>query len=195
MFTLTERAEGATASSGVADLLLLPPVARHVLTSRPIEEVVMMRDEMANLAWAVEYSYEGGTGTARQRAEQQERKEASAPPPADATLTYRLGTEAPSYWFPLVPERRAGDLRLVLSRMADQDPSARPMGRFLTLGGPSIADREIPREGLRLQRERVLTRWSDGTAHLWSRRLKRVERGEGSSGLRFDAADVPQKGM
>lgn len=191
MFTLTERDPGEPGTAGLSDLLLLPPVARHVLTGKPVEEVLLLRDEMADLAWAVEQSYEGGTGAGLPRAEQEERPEPPPPPPAGAVLRYQLGTEVPSYWFPLVPQRSAGDLRLVLQRMANQDLSVRPRGRFLTLGGPSIADGEVPREGLRLHRERVLSRWSDGTALLWSRRLRRVGRGEGSSGLRFDTAITP----
>lgn len=192
MFTLTERAEGAPEANDVSDLLFLPPVARHVLTGTPVEEVLLLRDEMANLAWAVERSYEGGTGAALPRAEQEPRREPPAPPSAGAVPAYRLGTGVPSFWFPLVPERGGGDLRLRLSRMADQDASVHPRGRFLTLGGPTIADGEVPREGLRLSRERVLARWSDGSTLAWVRRLRRIGRGEGSSGLRFDAVVTPE---
>jgi hypothetical protein len=68
--------------------------------------VLLLRDEMADLAWAVEQSYEGGIGAGLPRAEQQERPEPPPPPPAGAVLRYQLGTEVPSYWFPLVPHGR-----------------------------------------------------------------------------------------
>jgi hypothetical protein len=135
-------------------------------------------------------------GTALRRAEQERRHEPPAPPSAGAVPTCRLGTSVPSFWFPLVPERSGGDMRLRLSRIDDQDPSVRPRGRFLALGGPTIADGDVPCEGLRLSRERVLARWSDGSTLAWARRLKRVGRGEGSSGLRFDVItpeELPQQ--
>ena len=36
------------------DLFFLPPALLKCLESRPIEEVLFLRDEMANLAWAIE---------------------------------------------------------------------------------------------------------------------------------------------
>lgn len=185
MFTLTEQAPGRPAS-GVGDLFFVPPTAHHVATSKPLEEVLLLRDEMADLAWAVELAYEGGAGTPLLRAEQEPRPEAAQPPPAGAPLHYFLGTSVPSYWFPLLPQRVGGDLRLRLDRMANQDASVSPRGRFLEVDGRTFADGEVPREGRRLLRERTLARWSDGSTSLWSRRLGRVGRGEGSSGLRFD---------
>ena len=44
----------------------------------------------------------------------------------------------------------------------------------------------IAREGVILERQMQLTRWTDGSYHLWMGRRKRVGRGEGSSGLRYD---------
>jgi hypothetical protein len=34
-----------------------------------------------------------------------------------------------------------------------------------------------------------VTRWQDGSTHLWIGRRKKIGTGEGSSGLRFDALD------
>jgi hypothetical protein len=186
MFTLTAQAPGRPAD-GVSDLFFLPPIARHVLTGDPVEEVLLLRDEMADMAWAVEHSYEGGTGSAIRRAEQEPRAAApTGPPPSAAPLRYLLGSTVPAYWFPLVPERAGGDVRLRLERMGNQDASDTPRGRLLAVDGRTFADAEIPREGRRLIREHVLARWSNGGTTHWSRRLNRVGRGEGSSGLRFD---------
>ena len=38
----------------------------------------------------------------------------------------------------------------------------------------------------------ALARWTDGGTLAWSRRLRRVGRGEGSSGLRFDVAELDE---
>ena len=52
----------------------------------------------------------------------------------------------------------------------------------------SIFEEEIPREGIRVTRNYQLTRWQDGSTHLWIGRRKVVGSGEGSSGLQFDMA-------
>ena len=55
----------AHAGSGAAPpLLFLPPVVAGALDGEPIEEVQLLRDEMANLAWAVERVVEGADGQA-----------------------------------------------------------------------------------------------------------------------------------
>jgi len=55
--------------------------------------------------------------------------------------------------------------------------------------GLSLFEEEIPREGIRVTRSYQLTRWHDGSTHLWIGRRKRVGSGEGSSGLRFDTLE------
>jgi hypothetical protein len=191
MFTLSERDAG-TPGGGVSDLLFLPPVSNQVITGEPIEEVMFLRDEMANLAWAVERRYEGETGSAVERIEEMTRTLPElAAPDAESPLRYILGTTVPPYWFPLVPQALAGGgLGLQLEQMAYRDVSEIPRGRFLDLGGPPVADAEVPREGTRLTGDYLLTRWTNGDPLLWARRVRRVGRGEGSSGIRFEAAEV-----
>jgi hypothetical protein len=190
MFTLAQR---GPATSGPADLLFLPPVAGPILGSELVEDVLLLRDEMANLAWAVERTYEGESGGANNRAEAAIRESPAVPPRAgEGGLRYQLGTSVPHNWFPLVPLLVGGQLRLDLQRMADQltNPQATPRGHFLNLVGPPIHEEEVPREGARLSRDYVMTRWTNGATLLWSRRRKRVGRGEGSSGLRFDVTEL-----
>jgi hypothetical protein len=191
MFTLSERDPAAAASSGVSELFFLPPAANQPITSEAVEEVYLLRDEMANLAWAVERRYEGETGAAVERIEETTRAlPERTTPGAGATLRYLLGTTVPVHWFPLVPEAQNGDLRFRLERMANHDASVKPRGRFLELGGPTIPDREVPREGTQLLRDYALVRWTNGATLAWARRIRRVGRGEGSSGLRFDVAEL-----
>jgi hypothetical protein len=52
--------------------------------------------------------------------------------------------------------------------------------------GFAIFEEEIPREGIRVTRTYQYARWLDGSSRLWIGRRKRIGRGEGSSGLRFD---------
>jgi hypothetical protein len=191
MFTLSESDPAASGASTRSELLFIPPVASQAITSEPIEDVLLLRDEMANLAWGVEKRYEGDSGAAIERIEQMTRAMPERPVPGEEAIArYVLGTSVPPYWFPLVPTSLNRGLGLKLERMANQDASVKPHGRFLEVGGPVIPDAEVPREGTRLIRDHLLTRWSNGEPLLWSRRVRRVGRGEGSSGLRFDVVDL-----
>jgi hypothetical protein len=192
MFTLNER-DPTTMAVDVSELFFLPPVASQMITSEPVEEVLLLRDEMANLAWAVERRYEGETGSAVERVEEMTRAmpEHQTPGP-DATLRYTLGTTVPDYWFPLVPEASTGDVRLRLEQMANREANVDPRGRFLVLGSPPIPDADVPREGTRLIRDYALARWTNGATYVWARRVRGVGRGEGSSGLRFDVAELDE---
>ena len=180
MFTL-----GTTGT--VVDMLLLAPGAAERLEGQPLEEVRLMRDEMSNLAWAVEYCVEGEAGGSVSRVEEDARlaPEAAAVPPAGTPLRYRLGTSVPRHWFPLVPVNTdAGDLTLEVRRMGDAGPP--PRGRLLPPLGRRFDERELPREGLRIMRRAASARWVGGQSIAFVRRERRVGRGEGSSGLHFD---------
>ena len=179
MFTPT-----LTDGSGVADVFVLPAAAIHTLSSLPLEEVHLLRDEMANLAWAVEAVVEGDDGPAR-RAERPLPEQPS--PPETGPLRYRLGSTVPPYWYPLVPVRTAaGDVpELVVERMSYSNEV--PAGLLLRIG-LAVDDDRIPREGRKVVREHVLTRWTDGTPWAWTRRRATIGRGPGSSGLTFDDA-------
>lgn len=146
----------------------------------------LLRDEIANLAWAVEAVVEGEAGPVRRTEPRPEQPD----PPETGPLT-TFGSAVPPNWYPLVPRRTAtGDVpELVLQEMADTDEH--PLG---TLARPGIAidDDRIPREGRRLQREPVLARWTDGTTLHWTRRRATVGRGGHSSGLTFDQVKPSQ---
>jgi hypothetical protein len=53
-----------------------------------------------------------------------------------------------------------------------------------------IAEEEIPRDGAVVTRSFQYARWFGGRSYLWLGRAKRTGRGEGSSGLRYDSADL-----
>ena len=68
------------------------------------------------------------------------------------------------------------------------------LGRFLETNY-ILNESEIPRTGVRLTRAYQYTRWTDGSTHLWVGRRKRPGRGEGSSGLRFDAVELDNNSL
>lgn len=188
MFTL----QGDRADTTKADWFFLPPVLATNIHSAPLEEVLFLRDEMANLAWAVERVVESVSGRSLNRFEQRRRSQPDSPAaPSSDTLTYQLATEPPDYWFPLLPVRQSDghSIRLQRGRMLRRLGTTEPdfEGQILTPGRPlSLFEEEIPRNGARVTRAYQCTRWLDGSTHLWIGRSKRSGQGEGSSVLRFD---------
>jgi hypothetical protein len=177
------------------NLFFLPPALVKSLEGRPIEEVLFLRDEMANMSWGVERVIESASEQQLNRFEQQLNGAASQPPPPSAPVktVYKLATEVPDYWVPLVPVKRNTGLRLERAKLLKLDGNEEFIeahGSILNSGDSQrldIFEEEIPREGIRVTRRYQLARWHDGSTHLWIGRRKRVGSGEGSSGLRFDS--------
>ncbi|MET9388037.1 hypothetical protein ABZY09_45405 [Streptomyces sp. NPDC002928] len=173
-----------TAAGGRRTGLFVPPVTAGTLEGEPLEEVLFARDEGANLAWAVERRVPTPQGSTLDRTRTRTDPE-PAPEHVDMP-TYRLRTDVPAHWLPLVPvEPRPGSYRFRLSHL----DGARSLGRLLTPETPTPYDlfaEEVPREGLTLTRTHQYTRTSDGRGVLWTARRTRPGRGESSSGLRFD---------
>jgi hypothetical protein len=198
MFSLTAQGDGAQADD---DLLFVPAALPPSLHSEPLEEVLLLRDEVANLAWAIERRVQEAGGRSLDRFEQYQRARAAAPPPPPAPdngqLHYRLATTVPDHWIPLVPTRQAPDdpdVRLVRGRVLRQGSatpvSPAPLGRLLEPGRPlRLFEEEVTRVGARITRSRQYVRWTDGSSHLWIGRQKGAGRGEGASGLRYDAVE------
>jgi hypothetical protein len=165
----------------------------------PIEDVLFFRDEMANMAWAVERVVQGATGRAVNRHDEYSElvlAAAAADGAAPAgTLSYELASSVPDHWIPLVPVQIDDKRSIRLRRAAMLDPDGRPQfnrakGRILTPQPGrqfDLFEEEVPREGVRVTRNYQYTRWLDGTTHLWVGRRKDIGRGEGSSELRFDS--------
>ncbi len=183
-----------------SNLFFLPPSLLKSLESRPIEEVLFLRDEMANLAWGIERVVESPADKPLNRFEayldQKRRREAESPSPpssASGALAYRLTSEIPDYWVPLMPVRTNKGLRLRRGAMLSTDGAPKPVHGLGSILEPahelSLFEEEVPREGIRVTRSYQFTRWIDGSSHFWVGRRKGVGSGEGSSGLRFDSLD------
>jgi hypothetical protein len=186
---------GSSATKPAANLFFLPPALVKSLEGRPIEEVLFLRDEMANMSWAVERVIESASERQLNRFEQQRNGASQLPAAQSAPVKsiYKLATETPDYWVPLVPVKRNSGLRLERARLLKLDGKeefVEAHGSILNSGDTrrlDIFEEEIPREGIRVTRSYQLARWHDGSTHLWIGRRKRVGSGEGSSGLRFDS--------
>ena len=193
--------------------LYIPPTASSLQQSPALEEVHFIRDEMANMVWAVEKTVPDGLGdgmegqNAALRTEEWLRQLASTPaqmPSAtqqnEAALQYVLGTTVPPHWIPFIPFRPDATkvAEIVLRRAAmprlinGQTPTRiRPRTQILrnangTVGTYDIQEEEIPVMGLTVQSVWRRARWFGGQTFTWLAREKSLGRHLESSGLRFD---------
>ena len=174
--------------SGTLPGLFVPPSTRGTLEGRALEDVLFVRDESANMAWAIEATVQGEGGDPRNRRDEAQLPVDSADPKAPAQLQYRLASAVPAYWIPLVPvpkpDRRGGFV-LRKGTLGDTDAS---MGRVLDPTPFTLQEEEVPKEGVRVRRVPALLRTTDGRRVCWIARRVSVGVGEGSSGLAFDSA-------
>ncbi|MGW0884583.1 hypothetical protein [Streptomyces sp. NPDC002671] len=168
-----------------------------------IEEVVFIRDEMANLAWAVERIVQSASGRGRRRGDENPADDGPSADAAPGALAYQLMTAVPPHWIPLIPLREgAAAMRFrrgqVPSFTADghRRPQISAIGRILEPETRPVyfADEEIPRSGVTVSRTPVAARGPDGAVLRWTARRVHVGRGEASSRVSFDVARPPQGG-
>lgn len=188
---------------GRAPLLFLPATVETTEAGRPLEDVRFLRDELANVAWAVENRVESRAGNPVDVA-------ARGPRPRPATedrgdgddWLLTLSTPVPNHWVPLLPVRLVDDPAQPADRAQIMFQRGRvPMpggsgGTSGALGEILVPDRrllihedEIPNAGLRVVRRFQSARSADGRLHTWIGRRKGPGRGEGHSGLEFDRLD------
>jgi hypothetical protein len=205
---------------GTADRrLFIPPSIGKSLEGEPIETVNFLRDEMANMVWAVESKIPdelGGGMDGQDAATQlsrylQNRAALTTPAPVTedrALLHYRLANTVPENWIPFIPVHAPDSNREIqlqrgtMLRLITGEPPTpvEPRGDILR---PSQEDRslyyiyeeEVPRAGALVMRSFQRARWWDGSTHIWLGRRKQTGRGEGTSGLKFDQviADAPNR--
>jgi hypothetical protein len=185
----------AVSGDAAPHALLMPPgLARHN-AGDPIERVLLVRDEAANMAWAVERIVQAPSGTP---VDISSMPVGAAPPPeAPASMPrYELGTAIPDGYVPFVPspatpggEQRR--MRRAALLGADGVPElVVPRARMLVSEVPMFEE-EFPREGTELELRYRLARWADGSTHLWLARRKRVGALARASGLTFDVVVDP----
>ncbi|MEN0068598.1 MAG: hypothetical protein AAGA48_41155 [Myxococcota bacterium] len=181
-------------ASGRAPWLMLVPTVDAVTAAAPLERVTFRRDEMANLAWGIERTIETWTGRPVERGNDITTGEG---PSASDEWTYRLATEVPDHWLPLVPVLRQypktklpDEMFLRRGRIAvvgGQSPQ--PRGRILEPEGPFyLYEEEIPYGGVTVSRRYEMARGRDGEVYVWVGRRKLPADGPlPRTPLRFDA--------
>ena len=196
----------SSALKTVANRFFLPPTLSRTLDSAPLEDVLFMRDEMANLAWAIERTVENPI---EQPAQRYNTGESAAPAPAPVSVEsprYLLSSEVPFNWIPLLPVQVPNPLQpstpgQFLSRLKrgavlkpDGTTTKYPaLGEVLRSAADLLLyDEEVPREGARITRQRRLARWSDGSTWLWTGFRNQTGQGEGASALQFDRVIEPR---
>jgi hypothetical protein len=165
----------------------VPPGIRGVIEGRSLEEVLLLRDEAANMAWAIEAVVQDAAGDPRYRGDETAEGQPPERPAQPAQLRYLLETSVPKHWIPLVPIPTSGRGGFILRKgtMTDRDES---LGQVLDPTPLNLHEEEVAREGIRVRRVPALTRAADGHTVRWIARRISVGRGEGSSGLAFDVA-------
>jgi hypothetical protein len=211
MFTLSTTA----ADRAPEARLVLLPTAVKVQESQALEEVALVRDEMANMVWGLERrvplpsgASRAGNEVAREYRDHLQRlivaPVVTAPEPL-APIRYRAMTTVPEQWIPFIPVHIDGSVREIqlqraaLPRLLDGDPNppekVRPRTTLLRQNLPRaffLHEEEVPRAGAVVTQSYQRARWTGGRVYTWFGARKQTGRGEGSSGLRFDQA-VPVK--
>ena len=175
-----------SASLAAPNLLVLTPGGVNILDSAAIEDVLMLRDEPAEMAWGVERTVVGASGRPMDRAlAWRTTQPPIVPPSSTAVAAYRLGSTVPNYWIPFLPVA-VDDGPLQLRRGRLPAAATGPQGLMLAYPNQTMFFEELPREGIHLQRRYRYARGLDGSTYVWIGRLRSTGTGEGRSGLRFD---------
>jgi hypothetical protein len=192
------------------DVRLILPTTFFSQESPPLEEVIFLRDEGANMVWAEESKVVNGLGQPVDGFEaQQERQIREGQTQGQGTsafqLTaprYRLASDVSENWIPFIPAKQwlpDGNytVRLRRGQMLSNIDAGKPahirsMSRLLALDDapllwpPELDEEIVPRSGLRIQLTAQRARGIDGKTYVWLGRKILPGRGEDHSNLRFD---------
>ena len=178
------RLESSNNRFGLANVFLAAAPA-EANEGPPLEEVHFLRDEVANVAWAVERLVPNPLLRGI---------EPPVPSPTQAAaaqsgLVWTLAPPSPPRnWFPLMPTD-VGRLALgVLWSARD----AKPTGTLLTelrTTKRRLHQEEVPNEGAQVVRRWQSARGIDGSLHFWIGRSKTPRRTDIAPALRFDLVE------
>ena len=211
MFTINVRNAPAGAAPDLT-LALLPLLASSQ-AGPTMEELFLVRDEVANMAWGVEKTVSLASGISRPGNEVAKQTfnflqglipgGGTPPPPMTAAGRYQAMNSVPENWIPMIPVHVPNNNREVqLQRTAmprilsgDTNPpqKVQPLTSLLRQGldltPPQtyfLHEEEVPRAGARVTQYFSRARWMQGQVFTWLRAQKQTGRGEASSGLAFD---------
>lgn len=193
MFHHTDSKTGSDSS-----LYYLAPSITKSLQGDPLERVNFLRDEMANLVWAVESTVPSQAGkgvNGNEMALKDDPPAVFAPTDDKVQIRYVAGTRVPDNWIPFIPVHIEGSNREIRLQRAKMPGSKGALGVILNEKAPPyyVNEEEIPRGGIEVERSFQRTRWLDGRTYLWIGRSKKAGEGEGWSNLQFDQiVDIPE---
>ena len=177
---------------------LAPALPPTLTRDSVIEDVLLVRDELANLARAVERTTRDADGTALDRYRRYlqlrpAKRSGLRRAGGAARTTYRLGTSIPDYWYPLAAASAPdGRPALALASMPPEATGVPYEGVRGTLvphvRGPSSPTKKCRGEGAHVTRVDRIVIGGSGVL-VWRARTKAPGSGEGSSGLRFDVLE------
>lgn len=191
------------------------PRVKNRMESEPVEKVMFLRDEMANMIWGVEEIVPneifGGMDGKNAYLELLDYLNETLPPPPDppdyvansALHRFRLSNSVPENWIPFIATRQEPDdhggrevlvQRAAILRYVDDSYTnevIRPRTDILSIGiavnQPYFINEEIVgRSGFVITSNFQRARWYDGKVFTWLGRTVKGGRGEGNSGLKFD---------
>ena len=195
--------------------LFLPPTVPGAAEGPPVEDVLMVRDEAANMVWGIERTIWVASGAslpgeeaARETLSYRRRLHPPPDPPAPvAAIAYEAMNAVPENWIPFIPVHVPGDSREIqlqrgaMPRVLDGAPAptvkVRPRTTLLRPGMDGgepyfVHEEEVPRVGTRLTAAFNRARLPDGRALVWLAARRATGRGEASSGLDWDRiVDTP----
>ncbi|MGB7537143.1 MAG: hypothetical protein WBM17_01270 [Anaerolineales bacterium] len=188
--------------------LVLLPTSTKVQESPAIEEISLIRDEVANMVWAIEQRILLSSGTTKPGSDSAREyhnylqhliRIPVAPPEFLAPIRYQVMNTVPENWIPFIPSHVDGDVREIqlqraaLPRFLDGNPDPpekiRPRTTLVSTNLPHaylLHEEEVPRAGSVVRQAYQRTRWIGGKVFTWFGAQKQTGRGEGSSGLKFD---------
>ena len=219
MFNLSTRHSENDNNVPADTRLFLPPCVVKTQESEPIEEIHFIRDEMANMVWAIETRLDSQTGISvegftaanalKSAMELIEPPVGAILPDETAKFKYELENTVPENWIPFIPTHIPGQFRAIRLQRAsmprwfkNEYSAVRPITRLLREGidesdnavAPMfVNEEEVPRAGARVTSTFQRTRWYDGKIINWLGKRKTLGRGEGSSGLQFDSLVAVKK--
>lgn len=177
--------------------LYLPPVTTFRQESRPLEEILFMRDEYANMVWGIEKTVCNELGKPVNGYDLHLELNGPFTNTSERETTipqFRLATQVPTNWIPYLPfhiENSESNIELrravMMRNEADADPvDIDPLSSLAQNDLLTIREEAIPRAGVRVQLTRQRVRGTDGKTCIWLGRKVLAGKGEGSSGLKFD---------
>jgi hypothetical protein len=186
-------ADAAELADRQSPWLFLAPALPTIVESRPVEEVLFLRDEVGNLGWAAELTIESAAGRRIDRAALARAARPEPPTPADDAWLYRLGTTVLDHQVPFAPVRGPdGELYLQRGRLATASDDAGvttrgALGRILEPDRALLVlDGEVPSTGMRVTCSWQLARTPGGQPVCWQGRKKTAAPPRRAPGLVFD---------